>query len=271
MTPRLNVFLLFLLMLVGLPLYWFQFDASAPGALAKPLEIAQLRTLADASKGQRPTEIRHELIGTRISLHNQLAAGTGLRPIRTGVRAYQLVVPGSRPILIDAGTTPELAKDSKVRDYDEAAQARIDHEAAQAGLLLRLLDRPVHSGNPAVRSPHAVPLPDLSDGRPHAVAPGIVVIPQPGLPYAPMMIFVQLADGREFLFTGDIAQVPESWQSLRPPARRLADIGHPHRRTEIASWLMTIRALHQAAPGMVIVTGHDPAAPQGIPWRFVQS
>lgn len=270
MTPRLNLFLLIVLLLVGLPLYWFQFDASAPDARAKPLDIAQLRALADGEKGPHPTEVRHELIGTRIALHNQLAAGTGLRPMRTGLRAYEVVVPGARPILIDAGTTRRIARENRVKDFDAAAQARIDRALAQAELRLHLLDQSVHRGNPAIRSPHALPLPDLSDGRPHAVAPGVVVIPQPELPDAAMMVFVKLADGREFLFTGDVAQVPESWQATRPPARRLGDIGHPRRRTEIASWLLTIKALHQQAPGMVVVTGHDPAAPAGIPWHFIQ-
>ncbi|WP_395395231.1 hypothetical protein WBP07_07620 [Novosphingobium sp. BL-8A] len=268
MTPRLNAFLLAVLMLVGLPLYWFQFDSSAPEARAKPLNIDELRNLANSDKGQHPTEVRHELVGMRMSLHNQLAAGTGLRPIRVGVRAFELLIPRSRPIVIDAGTTAKIASDNGVTDFDAFAQQRIDHEVSEAGLRLRLLDHPVHRGNPEVRSPNAQPLPDLGDGAPRAVAPGVVVIPQPGLPEEARMVFVQLADGREFLFTGDVAQVTESWQSIRPGARTLADIGHPEKRTAIASWLMAINALHHAAPKMVIVPGHDPAAPQGIPWGF---
>ncbi len=271
MTPRLNVFLLVVLLLVGLPLYWFQFDASAPEARAKPITIEELRSLANAGKGPRPVEIRHELIGTRISLHNQLAAGMGLRPIRIGIRAFELPVPQSRPIVIDAGATRETAAENGISDFDEPAQQRIDHAVAEAGLRLRLLDHPVHRGNPAIRSPYAQPLPDLSDGRPHAVAPGVVLIPQPGLPDDARMVFVQLADGREFLFTGDVAQVTESWLSIRPGARSLADIGHPEKRTEIASWLMTINALRRAAPKMLIVAGHDPASPPGIPRGFIHS
>ncbi|TCM22377.1 hypothetical protein EDF56_1011067 [Novosphingobium sp. PhB165] len=271
MTPKFNVFVLALLLLVGLPLYWFQFDASAPDAHAKPLDIDELRTLAKSIDGAHPTQIRHELIGTRMSLHNQLAAGTGLRPIRTGIRAYELLVPGARPIVIDAGTTAEIAEENNVSEFDSIAQRRVDHEVAQAGLRLQLLDRPSHRGNPAVHSPEALPLPDLSDGHPRAVAPGIVAIPQLDLPNRATMYFVQLADGREFLFTGDVAQVSESWQDLRPPARTFADLGHPDKRIAIASWLMTIQALKRAAPSLVVIPGHDPAAPDGVPWGFVKS
>lgn len=271
MTPRLNVFLLVVIVLVGLPLYWFQFDASAPDAKPKPLGIEELRRLADLEHGPRPTEIRHELIGTRVSLHNHLAAGTGLRPVRTGVRAFELIVPGSRPILIDAGTTQDIADKNNISDFDPAAQARIDRAVSEAGMRIRLSDRPVHIGNPEIRAPHALPLPDLSDGRPRAIAPGLVIVPLPGLPHDPVMVFAKLADGREFLFTGDVAPVPESWQAIRPPAREFSDIGRPERRTEIASWLMTINALHPAAPQMVIVTGHDPLAPEDVPWGFAHS
>lgn len=271
MTPRFNIFMLVVLLLLGLPTYWLQFDASARDAKSKRLDIATLRELANAIPGEHPAQIRHEIIGTRMALHNQLAAGAGLRPIRTGVRAYELLVPGERSIVIDAGTTAELADENNVTDFDAAAQRRVDHEVARAGLRLQLLDRPVHRGNPAISSPHAAPLPDLGDGLPHAVAPGVVIIPQEGLPNHPRMVFVKLANGAEFLFTGDIAQIPESWKALRPPSRTLADLGHPAQRSEIVSWLMTINALKRAAPKMEIVVGHDPAAPQAIPWGFVRS
>ncbi|MFC0683649.1 hypothetical protein [Novosphingobium clariflavum] len=271
MTPRFNIFILVVLLLVGLPVYWFQFDASARDAQPKRLDIAALREMANAIPGAHPVQIRHEIIGSRISLYNQLAAGAGLRPIHTGVRAYELRVPGQRPILIDAGTSAALAEENNVTDFDAAAQQRVDHVARDAGLRLQLLDRPVHRGNPAVSSPHAARLPDLGDGRPRAVAPGVVVIPQDNLPNHPRMVFVQLANGAEFLFTGDVAQVPLSWEALRPPARTFADLGHPALRTEIVSWLMTINALKRAAPKMVVVAGHDPAAPRIIPWGFVRS
>lgn len=258
MTPRLNLFLLVVLLLVGVPLYWFQFDASAPGAKPLPLTIGKLRQLADEIPGDSPTHLHEELIGYRSVLHNQIAAGGGLRPIRLSVRAFELTVPDSGPIMIDAGTTPAGAEERHLQDYDTAAQARIDRHVEAAGLRLVLLDHLLHRGNRALVSPGARPLPDFSDGEPHAVAHGVVAIPLKGLPNRAMMVYARLENGREYLFTGDVATINENWVDARPPARTFSTVGDVDERVRIVSWLKTINALKHAAPAMFIVPGHDP-------------
>jgi len=270
LTPRFNLLLLILLLLVGVPLYWFQLDRSAPGAKAYPLDIARLRDLATSMPGPAPAELRQEVVGYRSVLSNGIAAGSGFHPERLAVRAFEAVVPGRPPILIDAGTTPREAKKRNIEDFDAAAQHRVDRLAETAAMKLVLLDRPLHRGNPALSSPEAIPLPDLSEREPRAVAPGVVAIPLADLPDRAMMVYVRLEDGREFLFTGDVATMDANWMELRPPARTFAGITDGNERRETVSWLMTIKALKHAVPKMTIVAGHEPRDVAGIASGFAK-
>lgn len=267
MTPRLNLFLLVLVLVVGAPFYWFQLDTSQSDAQPKDLTMRQLRDLAEALPGQKPTEVRYEEIGYRYVLSNKLAAGTGLRPVRCPVRAYELIVPGEDPIAIDRGTTPTAADQYDVHDFDEKALRRVQRANAEASLALLLADHPLHNGNAAFSMPNTL-LPDMSDGHPRAVAPGVVVIPLPGLSAGSHMVYVRLENGREYLFTGDAAMIEKSWQDILPPARMVTSYQRPQKRREIVSWLMTINALARSAPDMVVVAGHQSAAPKAVKHRF---
>jgi hypothetical protein len=91
------------------------------------------------------------------------------------------------------------------------------------------------------------------------------------------MIFVRLANGREYLFAGDIATMDASWRELRARSRLVGDWLAPEQRGEVYAWLKTIRALKAQAPGMVVVPGHDfeavidPMAKNGIVRGFVEA
>lgn len=260
MTPRLNLFLLGLVLILGVPFYWFQLAADRGGAEAKPLTIGQLRDLADAIPGQKPTQVNYEQIGWRYEIGNKLAAGVGLRPTRAAVRAYQLVIPGEGPVTLDGGTTPAAARQYHLHDFDRSAQHRIDKARAEAMLSLLLVDHPLHNGNAGFSMPGARLLPDMSDGKPRALAPGIVLIPLPGLTVGSNMVYARLENGREYLFTGDAAMIDRSWRDILPPARIVTSYLRPQERQEIVSWLMTINALAREAPHMVVIAGHEPGA-----------
>ena len=259
MTPRLNLLLIALILIVGLPYYWFQLDADRDGAMPKGLSIAQLRSLAESMPGQKPTAVKYEQLGYRYILSNKLAAGTGLRPARSALRAYELIVPGKGPITIDGGTTPAAAEQYNVREFDHMAERRIDNAAKNASLSLLLVDHPLHNGNDGFSLPRARAMPMAETGEPHAVAPGVVVIPLPGLTIGSNMIYARLANGREFLFTGDAAMIDSSWKEVLPPARIVTSYLRPQERKEIVSWLMTINALARAAPHMTVISGHEPS------------
>jgi len=263
LTRRLNIWLLSVLLIIGIPYYWYLVDPGAgPGSAeprAKPVTIAQLRALAAAPEGQRPVALRVETVALRYSSRNMLVAGAGLRTVPNTVRSYELVVPGSGPIVIDAGMSLKAADTLDFEWFDEAAQARVDHALRQAAHTVLLSDRPTHNGGHAPGSQRTGPELLSFRGAPYAVAPGVVVIPASGLRAGSFMLYAWLEGGREYLFTGDVAKMGANWQDLLPPAR-FATRGDPASyRSENLSWLITINALHRAAPQMVVITGHDPA------------
>jgi hypothetical protein len=258
LTRRLNIWLLSVLLIIGIPYYWHLVDAGAgPGAAeprAKPVTMTQLRALAGALGEARPLALRVETVGRRMVSGNMLVAGSGLKLMPTAIRAYELVMPDGGPVVIDAGTSAQAARD---RGFDPAAQARIQRALDRAGHTVLLDDKPVHNGGTAAGTRRAGTDLPLPGGAPWTLAPGVVVIPLPGLGPGANMVYAQLADGREILFTGDAAKTAANWTVLRLPARfATRDEPTPY-RSENLSWLMTIATLHRAAPKMAVVPGHD--------------
>lgn len=257
MTRRLNFWLFAFLFIVGFPFYWYLLDAGAGEARMKPLSMGELRALSGTIPGPAPTQLRAETIGTGSQSFNMLAAGTGLRSVTTAVRAYELVVPGKGPILIDAGTTRETANERDIDRFDPSAQNRVDRALRKASSVLILADDDLRNGGGHLLAAHQAIKTRGESGAPFAVAPGVVAVPLRGLTPGSLMVYARLADGREVLFTGEGANLGQSWRQLRPPAR-LAVQGMPegYRNANLA-WLITINALSRQAPQMRIVTGHE--------------
>ncbi len=263
MTRRLNIWLLSLLIIVGIPYYWYLIDPDAgsgkgevnAGTGQAAVTMPRLRALAAASGAPLPRALRVETVGERSISGNMLVAGGGLRPVPTAVRAYQLVMPGTGPIVIDAGVAPEAVSAHDVEEFRPAAQRRVELALRRASAMVLLSDRPVHNGGKAPGAQHPPGDPALA---PYALAPGVVVIPAAGLEPATRMIYVRLAGGREYLFTGDVAKMDANWRKSRLPARFATRDEPPGFRRANLAWLTTINALHRAAPQMVIVSGHQP-------------
>lgn len=255
MTRRLNTVLAVFVLVVGFPLYWYFINAGTGHASPRPLSIETLRKLATAIEGPAPSAVRYEAIAHRDVSGNRLVAGTGLRSRRYTVRAYQLAVPGAAPIQIDAGIAPGQAVAGAFKDFDSQAQQRVERALAKAGHIALLGETPSHVGALSWQDDPRVFRPD---GQPRAIAPGVVSIPLQGMPGKQQMIYARLKNGREYLFTGDIAISDRAWRELRPPARYETDFVTGVDRETIASWLMTINALHRQAPDMTVVPGQQP-------------
>lgn len=273
MTRKLNVVLLALLILIGAPFAWLLLDASTHGTGAKPVTIAQLRQLAASQPGPLPKQLRYEVIGHRRVMSDLLAAGSGLRPFPFVVRAYELVGIDGTLATIDRGLSRELAKQRRIVDFDPLAQAVVEQAQATAPLQLTLAADVDHSGlaGPAPRFGAGLAnTQDRVSGAPYAPAPGVVVIPAEGIAPGIRMIYVRLASGREVLFTGDVAPINVAWEDERPPARIVTGLFVDHDREEIGAWLRTITALRAAAPGLHIVSGHDPQLPRLLTAGFIE-
>lgn len=261
MTRRLNIWLLSVLLIIAIPYYWFLADAGAgPGASdvrQQPLTIEMLRNLATAGGGQLPVELRVETVGLRLTSRNMLVAGSGIRQLPNVVRAYELVVPGSPSIVIDRGVSRAAAEEQGFKMFDATSQARVNAALARAAHVIELSDRPPHNGGIPTGTRRSEGDPSSPGGVPYALAPGVVVIPARGLAPGTNIVYVRLSDDHEYLFTGDVAPLWLNWHDLRLPSRLATRAETTAFRPDNLSWLMTIKALHRAAPQMTIVTGHQ--------------
>lgn len=264
MTTWLNRWLVLLLLVVGLPYYWFFLDNRPGDAAAKPISIVQLREIALAQKGPLPGKIYYEVIARRSRQRNLIAAGTGLRSMLQYVFAYYIEIPGRPPVLVDTGMTGEQAEELGFRRHDAEAQARVDAALKQAATIIVQADRPRHNGGLThlmvqAREAAQEELPaDTAEttlkSRPFAVAPGIVVVPAPGLNSKASLIFVRLETGKEVLFVGAASPSDLNWQRTRAPARLMTDFLVPQDRDAIFSWLRTIGKLKREAPELHVVS-----------------
>jgi glyoxylase-like metal-dependent hydrolase (beta-lactamase superfamily II) len=283
-TKRLNIVLLALLLLIGVPSYWLLIDNRPGDAAAKPISITQLRELAASMPGVAPTGVEMELVAFRRLPGTLFVAGSGLKRKLIGVMSFRLPVPGAGPIMIDSALNAPVSEAMGMERFDPQAWARVErglrdasqviitHEHADhLGGLVGLGDRAVLAkarlnaqqlpGNTWTDMlkwpPPPLPKPSISGSAPLAVAPGVVVIPAPSHTPGSQMVFVRLADSREYLFTGDIATMAQSWQDLRARSRLIGDHLAPENRAEVFAWLKTIRALKDQAPKLEVIPGHD--------------
>lgn len=291
MTHHLNRWLLVLVLFIALPFWWLLVENNPGTAAPHPIHIAQLRMLAASLPGPHPSAVEVEILATRLAPGTYFAAGVGLKRRPLAAAAYRLPVPGGRPIMIDSGMTAPQAAAINFDHYDARVRQRIDAALDEAGLILATSELSEHLGGLVVRAArpggrkvlaHAMlapaqvlapahgslpwslpwpqaaqPVPAPANPAPHAVAPGVVVIPAPGQSPGAQMIFVTLADGREYLFAGDTATVEANWQQIRGRSRLLSNWLGREDRGAVYAWLLTIRRLKQEAPRLLVVPGHD--------------
>lgn len=279
MTRRLNRVLALLLVVVGLPGWWLLVDNRPGGARAMPVTMAALRQLAATAPGPRPSGIEMELVGWRSVPSALMAAGTGLRMQRIGIAAWRLPVDGTKAIVVDTGMTARQAEDLGLSHYDASSQRRVAQALHDAGLILVTHEHSDHLGGLSadglgppqtalLNAPQRRTLAGWTGRRsddssdplrtaPFAAAPGVVVIPAPSHTPGSQMIYVQLADGREVLFTGDIATLEKSWRAIRARSRLVGDYLAPEDRGAVFAWLLTIRNLKAQAPHLIVIPGHD--------------
>ncbi len=275
-TWRLNRWLLALVLIFGLPYYWLLLDTRIGDAQPKPLSITDLRALAGSIPGPLPSEVRVELISYQRVPGNLVAAGAGLKRRVVGRMMFELAIPGAGPVIIDSGPTAAGAKELADELFDPGARARADAAMRRASLIVVTQENADHIGGiaelaktPAILRAKFNPVqaavirttgqPAIAATGAQAVAPGIVVILAPSHTPGSQMIYARLADGKEYLFAGDIATTMKSWQETRARSRLLSQYfaAHSENRREVFSWLLTIRKLAREAPDLKVVPGHD--------------
>lgn len=274
-----------LIVAIGAGYWWLIVEGSPPSNLAaETIDIAQVRALAGEFQGPKATEVRVETIASMSFPETAVVAGEGWDALPMGVFSYQLVFPDQTMIIDtafdDAGAATLSATfhaDAHLRMVNammQATQIAITHEHPDhiGGILtfpgklflrgrLQLTREQVATAGryagftapPGILA-SADPL-EYEDYR--AIAPGVVPIKAQGHSPGSQMIYVQRADGREFLFTGDIGWSLRNIEELRPRARLVSQFMLGEDRDAVFAQLAGIRDLRAAEPDIVIVPGHD--------------
>ncbi len=278
---RFSKAIIVLLILAGLAYYWLLVNAGPAGIPARPFDLLALRAAADAKPGAKPTAIRFVTLATRRIPSATLAAGTGLRQINSGVIAWHIETPDGG-IVVDPGLSPPDAKAMGFSHYNNAAMALVDSWMDNAELILFTHAHVDHVGR-FLDHPHFAAIADkalvtsgmlgginalwrengshISKTRKlapiEAVAPGVVVIQTPGHTPASQMIYVQLANGREYILTGDTASLAPNFERATPRSRLVADILSPEDRPAAIGWLKGLKALKDRNKSLILLPSHD--------------
>src|SRR5262249_50483518 len=92
-----------------------------------------------------------------------------------------------------------------------------------------------------------------------AIAPGVVLIKAPGHTPGSQMVFVQRADGTEYLFLGDVAWSLRNVELVRERARLVTSFFIHEDHDAVMLELAELHRIHEAEPNLHIIPGHDPA------------
>jgi glyoxylase-like metal-dependent hydrolase (beta-lactamase superfamily II) len=276
-----------LLVIAGGAYYWFAVESHIPGGAQFALDMGEVRRLAASAPGDRAVAIETEAIGVFKPPAAFVVAGDGWKPSDLPVYSYRVVYPQTS-VIIDTALNNELGGGS-LDSFDAAAFARVQAAMAQSSLILLTHEHSDHIGgltthpnlaavlaatkltreqfaNPAAMLPAKFPDHALDGYVPlqyqkyAAVAPGMVLIKSPGHTPGSQMVYVQRADGKEFLFIGDVAWHLRNIELERERPRFATQFVMKEDRVAVFSELVALHRLHEAEPRIHIVPGHDGVA-----------
>jgi glyoxylase-like metal-dependent hydrolase (beta-lactamase superfamily II) len=267
---------------------WLFYDGSAFSSATYALDIGAIRTAAASIEGSRARDIQVETLSRSSEPQIFMVAGTSWKHVDLVRVSYRLMFP-DQAIIIDTAYDAATAKATRSDSYDDAAWTRLQNAMRIASHVLVTHEHADHIGG-LLASPywHEV-LPkalitqeqfdDVNSARPVrwpagsrsqitplryqnclAIAPGVVLIKAPGHTAGSQMIYVQRADGHEYLFMGDVASMLDNVRLTSIRSRLVTNfVSHDDRAKVVAQ----TKALHQLAieqPGITMVPGHDGAA-----------
>lgn len=265
--------------------YWLIVDASGPSGGTYSIDMAEVRSLANSIHNDKPTEIRVERIAAFKMPFTAMIAGEAWTQVDVPVYVYQIAFPAST-VMIDTAIDGVQAAKDKDPSFDAAAYARMEAAMVSAADIVITHEHPDHIGGltahpqlPAVlahtrltkeqvehpEKMFGLKFPDgaltgytpLTYDRYTVLAPGVVLIKAPGHTPGSQLVFVQLANGKEYLFLGDVAWRWENVERVRTRARLVSWYFLGEDRDAVLNELGELKRLHEAEPNLIMVPGHD--------------
>jgi glyoxylase-like metal-dependent hydrolase (beta-lactamase superfamily II) len=260
--------------------YWYFYDNRAPRAAAPPIDIAAIRAEAERIPGEKASHIEVETVSHTLTPRIVMVAGTSWGKVDMVRNSYRVVF-ANQSTIIDTGQSRADADRLGAHTYDEQAWRRVLNSIRNATHIVITHGHPDHSGGllalagdanvaaSALLSTAAINTmrsgglaaegfaPSIENESLLAIAPGIVLIAAPGHTPCSQWIYVQRADGAEFLFVGDSASLSDNLRLRRIPPHLVTDVLGDESRDALFRHTAALQALTLSEPALVIVPGHD--------------
>ncbi|MGH8454339.1 MAG: MBL fold metallo-hydrolase, partial [Nevskiales bacterium] len=126
--------------------YWMVLDSRMPADASYPLDMVEVRRLAESVPGTKPTQLRYEHVYNGRFIKGMTVTGDGWSGADLAVYSYQVVYP-SHTAIIDTAMShdaplPSLAK----ADYDTDAWQRVLKAMDKASLIVITHEHMDHIG-----------------------------------------------------------------------------------------------------------------------------